>query len=60
MVALQLVVVSPQCVNLTLAIIVGRQESLEGVPQLGVETAPGIESGSKIVLHDVCLVWSGN
>ena len=59
-VALQLFVVSPQTLNLTLALIVGSQEALESVPQLGVETAPGIEGGSEIVLHYVCLVLSAS
>ena len=59
-VSLQLVVVSSQGLNLTLAIIVSGQQSLQSVSQLGVETVPGIEGGSKIVLHYVCLVLSGN
>ena len=59
-VSLQLVVVSSQGLNLTLAIIVSGQQSLQSVSQLGVETVPGIEGGSKIVLHDVCLVLSAS
>ena len=58
--ALQCLVVSSQSIDLTLTLIISSQESLESVPQLGVETAPGIEGGSKIVLHYVCLVLSGN
>ena len=60
MVALQLFVVSPQTLNLTLTLIVGSQKALESVPQLGVETVAGIEGGSEIVLHYVCLVLSAS
>ena len=60
MVALQLLMVPSQAINLTLALVVSSQESLESVSQLSVETVPGIEGGSKIVLHDVCLFVSEN
>ena len=55
-VTLQLVVVPPQSINLTLTLVVGGEEALQSVSQLGVETVPGIEGGGKVILHYVCLV----
>merc|ERR1711926_46702 len=56
MVLSQLIMVTSESINFTLALVVGLEKSLECVPQLCVETGASIECGGKVSFHCVCLI----